>query len=232
MPNGRVPPDTARLRRRLETGTFRLDVDILTGQRVSLPAWIYSVQGSSSAFGLLESKEDRAAVVLPVRGLRFHLRPVTLTVAEGIPAAPATPVHLRAVAHGGVIRLASTANDTTRAARLGLSPAYAWRLLSPFEIATGEHVRWFSALCLALSSVPLGYWGGRTGREGVAAAGLAATAAAGLGVVPLALGFPAVDPSEWAAVAAGCLAGWAAHGAAAYLEKRCALPSASGSSSS
>lgn len=232
MPNGSVPPDTAGLRRGLETGNFSLEVDVVTGERLAVPAWIYGMYGPSSwVFGLLESK-DRAAIVLPVRGLRFRLRPVTLTVPDGIPAEPGTAVHLSAVARHGIVRLRSTAGDTTREARLTLSPAYAWRLISPFEIAAGERVRWFSALCLAISAIPLGYWAARAGRPGLAIPCLAATAAAGLGALPRALGFPAVHPSEWIAVAAGCLAGWAAHGAAAYFERRCALPSANGSSSS
>jgi len=232
MPNGSVPPDTAGIRRGLGTGTFSLEVDVVTGERLSVPAWIYGMYGPSSwVFGLLETK-DRAAIVLPVRGLRFRSRLVTLAVPDGIPAEPGTAVHLSAVARRGVVRLRSVSGDTVRETRLTLSPAYAWRLVSPFEIAAGEQVRWFSALCLAVSAVPLGYWAGRGGRPGLAIPCLAATAAAGLGAVPRALGFPAVDRSEWIAVAAGFLAGWAAHRAAAYFERRCALPSASGSSSS
>ncbi|MGN6392914.1 MAG: VanZ family protein [Gemmatimonadales bacterium] len=232
MPDGGEPPDAPRIRGSLESETFTLDVDVVTGRRLSQPAWIYGLLGPSTwAFGLLETK-DRAALVLPVRGLRFRSRLVSLTLPGGIPAMPGTPVHLRAVARGGVLRLSSTADGTTREVRFTVSPAYGWRLISPFEIAAGERVRWFSALCLAVSTIPLGYWGARTERPVRAVAWLVIVAVAGLALLPGTMGFAPVDGSEWIAVAVGLLAGWAVHGAAAYLERRCALPSASGSSSS
>jgi VanZ like family len=233
MPNGGEPADPARVRRSLESGTFSLEVDVVTGgRRPRLPAWIYGLHAPTTwVFGLLETG-DRAAVVLPVRGVQFRSRMVPLTVPNGIPAVPGTRVHLRAMARNGVISLSVTGGDTTRDARLTVSAAYGWRLISPFEIATGERVRWFSALCLAASAIPLGYWAGWTGRPARSGALLILVAVAGLAVLPRAMRFAPVDASEWIAVAAGLLAGWAVHGAAAYLERRCASLSASGSFSS
>jgi hypothetical protein len=153
------------------------------------------------------------------------MHPLTVTLPDGLPDAAGVAVRLEATASGGVIRLRSTYAGVTRAVELGLSPAYGWRLISPFELGAGTGVRWFTALCLALSVLPLGYWAAR--------AGLAAgwvpvvTIVAGLTLPSLLAGLAPVHWSEWAAAGLGVLAGWALQRGAAYLERRCASPSAS-----
>jgi hypothetical protein len=103
-------------------------------------------------------------------------------------------------------------------------------LISPFQMGTGQGVRWFTAFLLTLSVLPLSYWGARaTVRSRWL---LVPGIAAGLTLPSAVAGLPPVHWSEWAAAVLGAGAGWALQRGAAYLERRCAFHSVSDFSSS
>jgi hypothetical protein len=232
MPKRGVPPDSALLRRRLAEGVFSLHAEIVSGDPGRVPSWIYQLLAARHEALALYELGHRAGVAVPARGLSFRFRPVTLTVAEGLPAAAGVPVRLEAAERDRTIRLTSTYGGVRRSAQLGISPALAWVLLTPFDPPAGTALRWITAVCVAASVLPLGYWAQRSRRQVPAAAVLAPLLAAGLALVPAAGGFPPVHWSEWLGGAAGAAAGWALGPLAAYLERRCASPSDSESFSS
>jgi hypothetical protein len=232
MPRRGPPPGWAALRRRLEGGTFSLDAEVLSGDPVGNRSFMYQLgAGPRGALTLYQDGRE-AGLVVPARGLRFGLRPVALTLPDGMPPAAGIPVQLQATVRGRQLRLASSYGGVERSIELGVSPAMGWVLLTPFNPPAGTTLRWVTAMCLAGSLLPLGYWASRTGR-GVAAVGLLAAAfATGLAVLPALGGFPPVHWSEWLAGGAAAGVGWALGPVAAYLERRCVSPSDSESSSS
>ena len=232
LPENGPPPDPAALRRQLERDTFSLRADVLSGKAAPDRRWIYVLQAGSARALALYQLGRRAGVVMHVRGLRFKLRPVTLTLADGLPALPGVPVRLETTGRGRSLSLASTYTGFQRSIELDISPALGWILLAPADLMAGSRIRWITAGCLAATLLVLGYWGGRSGRPKEAVVLLAAVLAGGLAAIPALAGFPPVHWSEWLAGAAGAAAGWALGRPAAYLERRCASPSASESSSS
>jgi hypothetical protein len=231
MPLYGSPPDSAGLRRRLERGTFAVDAGVLSGRPVPDRSWIYLLLvGTRSTLTLFQDGRE-AGLELPARGLRFRLRAVTFTLADGLPAMAGVPVRLRATGRGREFRLSSAYAGVQRSIEFGLSPATGWMLVAPFDPPAGW-ARWITGLCLVATLLPLGYWGRGSGRPVAALALLAAVLAAGLAGLPALGGFPPVHWSEWVAGGAGMAAGWAAGQFAAYLQRRCASPSDSDSSSS
>ena len=232
MPGHARPVRPESLRRRLEHGDFSLEAELTTGDPKRDRLWIYMLQaGPRAALSLYQSGRE-AGLVVPSRALRLRLRAVTLTLANGFPAAAGTPVRLEATGRGRVLGLTSTYAGSRQSVELGLSPAMGWLLLAPFDMPAGSGVRWLTGLCLVATLLPLGYWARRSGRTAAALGLLAAALLAGLAAVPAIAGFPPVHWSEWLAATAGAAAGWALGPLAAYLERRCASPFDSESSSS
>jgi VanZ like family len=230
MPTYAAPPDSALIRRRLSAGEFRLEVEVNSGGPVHYPSWIYKLSaGRTSQLTLFQLRRD-AGIAVPVRGMGLRLRPITITLPGAFPEVAGVTVRLEASATGGAVRLRSAYGDVTRSIDFALSPAYAWRLISPFQLGAGHGVRWFTALLLTLSTLPLGYWGAWA--PGRARWMLPVAIAAGLTLPSAVAGLPPVHWSEWTAATLGVVAGWALQRGAAYLERRCAFPSASAFSSS
>jgi hypothetical protein len=178
-------------------------------------------------------QQGRAAgVIVPVRAQQLLARQVTVTLPDGLPADSGVPVQLRVTDAAGEVRLTSVYRGRMYRSELGISPAYGWRLISPFELGLGQDVEWFSAFCLAASVLPLAYWAARSPRPSVALGTVGLTVVTGLAIVPVLAGFSPVDAYEWMAVVCGAAAGWAGQQGAAYLERRCASPSARDFSSS
>jgi hypothetical protein len=230
MPRNGVPPDTAALRHRLESGGASLEAQVTSGQPNRDPLWIYMLRAPTGGALTLYQVGRAVGLVVPVRGRQLLARPVTVSLPDGLPVRSGIPVRLHANWRDATVQLSSSYEGVTRTISMSLSPAYGWRLVSPFELATGTGVRWFTAFCLTLSTLPLGYWASRAGPSGVAL--VAAVIAAGLGALPWIAGLPGVHWSEWVAAGLGAAAGWALLRVAAYLERRCASPSASEFSSS
>jgi len=230
MPRDGTPSDSADIRRRLAAGEFRLDAEVNSGGPVSYPSWIYKLKAGGINQLTLFQLGRHAGVAVPIRAIGLRLRAATVTLPAAFPDVAGRIVRLQASAAGGVITLRSTQGEVTRVIEFALSPAYGWRLISPFQMGIGNGVRWFTALLLALSVLPLAYWGAWS--KGWARWVLPLGITAGLVLPSAAAGFPPVHWSEWAAAAIGALAGWALQRGAAYLEGRCASLSASDFSSS
>lgn len=230
MPEYGPPSDSAALRRRLELGRASLDAHLTSGPPSRFLVWIYTLNVPSGATLTLFQVGRAVGLAPPVRAEQFLAGPVTVTLPDGLPERPGVPVCIQATWHEGTVRLTSAYEGVTRTVELALSPAYGWRLISPFQLGMGTAVRRFTAFSLALSLVPLGYWA--IGAGGGAPLLLAGIVAFALGALPWLAGLPPVHPSEWLAAGLGVAAGWALKRAAAYLERRCASPSASESFSS
>jgi hypothetical protein len=230
MPSNGTPPDSADIRRRLAAGEFRLHVEVNSGGPVSYPSWIYKLKAGGANQLTLFQLRRHAGVAVPIRAMGLRLRAATVTLPAAFPDVAGQTVRLEASAAGGVVTLRSTYGDRTRSIEFGLSPAYGWRLISPFQMGVGNDVRWFTALLLVLSVLPLGYWAAWS--RGWAQWALPLGISAGLVLPSAAVGLPPVHWSEWAAAALAVLAGWALQRGAAYLERRCASLSASAFSSS
>lgn len=232
MPGGATPPHRATLRRRLERGDFSLAAEVISGHPLRGRLWIYMLQAGPRATLSLYQDGREAGMVAPSRGLRLGLRAVTLTLADGLPAAAGVPVRLQATERDRTLRLTSVYAGVPRSVELSLSPAMGWLLLAPFDMPAKSGVRWLTGLWLAASLLPLGFWARCSGRPIAGLGLLAAALPAGLAALPALAGFPPVHWSEWLAGAAGIAGGWALGPHAAYLERRCASPSDSESSSS
>ena len=230
MPRNGSPADSALIRRQLAGGEFHLEAEVNSGGPVTYPSWIYKLKAGGSNQLTLFQLRRQAGVAVPVRGMGLRLRALTVTLADGFPAVAGQTVRLDASATGGIVSLRSTYAGVTRSIEFGLSPAYGWRLISPFQMGVGNGVRWFTALLLVLSVLPLAYWAARA--SGWMRWALPLAIAVGLVLPSAAVGLPPVHWSEWAGTALGALAGWALQRGAAYLERRCASLSASDFSSS
>jgi hypothetical protein len=225
MPSrGRVT-DPAAVKDRLLRGDFLLRAELVTGEPRPGRSWIYSVQAGPRSVLSLYQAGRAAGVTVPIRGLRFGLREVGMSVGHALPADTGVRVRLTAAERAGVVRLDSEFGDTRRAAELTISPALGWMLIDPFDPPTIVGIRWLTALLLGSSLVPLGLWARRAGRTAPALGVLVAIMAAGLVAVPALAGLPRVHWSEWLAAVVGAGVGWALGPAAAYLERRCASPS-------
>jgi VanZ like protein len=226
MPSNGAPADSAAMRRRLAAGSFDLQTDIVSGVPVPERSWIYVLGVGSDQTLALSQRWRKARIDVPARARRFRLFAPAVTVREGLPERAGVPVRLTASGHDGRVRLTSDYGGRERSVELTISPACGWMMLAPFDLATGTRVRWITALGLVLAVLPLGFWARRTGRPGAALAGLGAALVFALTVIPAAGGFPPVHWSEWMAGALGAAAGWTLRRPAAYLDERCASPSA------
>ena len=135
-----------------------------SGGEVYWSSWIYKLKAGEREELTLYQLRRSAGVAVPVRGVEFRLQPVTATLPDGLPGAAGDSVQLQASLRDGTILLRSTYSGRTHSIAFGLSPAYGWRLVSPFELGRGDDVRWFTALCLVLSISPLAYWAAHGGR--------------------------------------------------------------------
>jgi hypothetical protein len=232
MPADGPPADPAALRQWLDRGDLTLDAEVVAGPPTQERLWMYTLRDESDAALALSQWHREAVFSIPVRGRRLRLRPPAVSLPDGLPADPGARVGLHAAVHDRRLTLTSTWGGATRAVTIGLSPAYGWTLVVPFELAGGTDVRWISGLCLVLLFAPAGYWAAWTGRPIAAAAALSAGIGAAIGALPAAAGYPPAHWSEWLAAALGAALGWALRRPAAYLQTRCVSPSASESSSS
>src|SRR5262249_49220379 len=158
MPRNGVPADTAGIRRRLASGRFSLEADVSAGRPVVYPSWISKLKAGGANQLTLFQIRRHAGVAIPVRGRELELHPITVTLPDAFPESAGGIVQLAASASNGVVRLRATSGGATRAIEFGLSPAYGWRLVSPFELGIEDGVRWFTGVVLSLSVLPLAYW--------------------------------------------------------------------------
>lgn len=233
MPRNGSPPDAGGLRTGLAHGTLTLDAELTSGTPGRDRLWIYMLRRRVPSNGevTLSQAGTGAGIRLPTRSLHFRLTAPTITLGNAFPRVAGEPVRLRATSAGGRVTLASSYGGG-RSVELGLSPAFGWSLLLPFEVGTGTGVRWMTGLVLVLLLLPLGYWAAWTRYRSPSAALVALAIVTALAGLPAMVGLPPVHWSEWLAAALGAATGWALQRPAAYLQNRCRSPSDSAFSSS
>ena len=225
MPTNAIPAVAGVLREEVAGGKVDLAVDVISGKPVGYGSWIYVFRVRSRGAVTLGQLHRFAVFEVPSRSFRFRFFQPGVTLTDGLPAKAGVPVALRATERGRHLVLTSTYGGRTRTVALGITPAYGWVMISPFQFGGLE--RWVTALCLAALYFPAGYWAASIGRPGAAAAVLVG----GIGVTFLGLspiaGLAAAPLTEWLGALGGVALGWAVRRAAAYLETPCVSPSTS-----
>jgi hypothetical protein len=232
MPPQGPPPDRGEIAKRMKRGETTLVIEALSGTPTEDHHWVYMMKAGQTPQLSLTQRGRSAVLMVPARASRFKLRTPTLSLADGFPSRPGVPVSLHGGRHGDSVWVEASYAGEERAIEITLSPAHGWAMIAPFNFPLGPALRLVTGLWLALWTIPLGYWGARSGRRFWAAGVLAVTLAIGLGVVPALGGHAPAHWSEWLSAALSAAAGWALLGFAAYLQLRCGSPSTSVSSSS
>ena len=230
--NGRAMPangpaaDAAALRREIAGGKIELSADVVSGAPIAPSSWIYMLGAPSSSSVTLGQLRRLAVFAVPARALRYRLFPPTVTLADGFPSEPGAPVAIRATERRRDLVLSSSYGGRTRTIAMGITPAFGWVLISPFQFSDVVE-RWITALSLALLYLPAGYWAAGTRRRVTAALWLVAGIGLALAALPPLAALSPAPWSEWLGALAGAALGWALRRIAAYLQTRCVSPSAS-----
>jgi hypothetical protein len=225
-------PDGRALRRALDSGRVQLEVSATSGRPSADLSWLHAVRiGGTPVLGVAQYGRD-AVFLVPARAQLLRLWPPTVQLINGFPDRPGTPVRLEAGEASGRIWLRSTWGGRTREVAIGLSPALGWSPVLPWRFVLGKHIELLNVLWLAALTLPLGYWGWWSPRRRLALAVISGLALAGLALLPRLAGYPPLPWTEWLGPLLGAGLGWAGAPVAAYLQKRCAPPSISVSSSS
>jgi hypothetical protein len=232
MPSQGAPPEAGVIARRLKQGEMSLAVRAVSGAQTEDHHWLYMLKAGQLPQLTLAQKGRSAVLMVPARASRFKLRTPTLSLADGFPAAAGVPVSLGGGRNGDSIWVETSYDGVDHAIDLTLSPAHGWAMIAPFNFPMGPALHLVTTLWIALWTIPLGYWGTRSGRPAWAIGWVGAALIVGLGLVPALGGHAPVRWSEWLAAALSTAAGWALRRPAAYLQVRCGSPSTSESSSS
>ncbi|HEX5575100.1 MAG TPA: VanZ family protein [Gemmatimonadales bacterium] len=223
-----VPPGLAQpgseLSRRLADGHVGLELEIRPG--VPEPQWSSVFQLVDRARGtvlLVEARRTSLVFQPPGRAQILRLRRPRLLIRDAL-ATSGTPLRL----------LAGERNDTLwgqvtrpayRHAIQALSPSQGWMLVAPFPYAFGREAELITAGWLAVLLGPIAYWWRRASSGVGGIAGLGLLLFAGLGLIPLVLGYPPIAWSEWLGALLGVSAGCALAHRGPYCGKRCDSPS-------
>jgi hypothetical protein len=232
VPPRGLPADSAVLRQALREGRFALETRVVSPEPAESRRWIYLITTAGVPYLFLSQHRTAALLGVPSRAKRFRLNPPSLTLRHAFPRDSGVPVELRAGQDGTRLWLSSSRPGAVGRVSATLSPGRGWTLVAPYFLPPGPRERVVTGMFLAALMLPLGYWARLTGRRAVALAGIAGTLAAGLVLVPELGGYQATAWWEWAGAAGGAAAGWVLARAAAYLQPRCASPSAGEFSSS
>jgi hypothetical protein len=209
----------ARLRRQIH-----LELDLVTGP--SVPEWspVFELLGRHGPVLAVAAVGSDLVFQAAARSYALRLRRPAIRLPGALPASAGHGVRLAAGERRDTLWGAWTTAEARGQGTQSLSPSLGWSLLLPFDYAYGSEVHLLTGLWLAGLLLPTAYWAAHRRRARQALA-LGFLLVAGLGLIPLLAGFPAVHWSEWLAGAFGLLAGWGAHSGAAYFEGRCDSPS-------
>ncbi|HEY3012307.1 MAG TPA: hypothetical protein VGJ36_06160, partial [Gemmatimonadales bacterium] len=225
VPDGSTPSDS-ELATRLGEGRVHLELGLTSGGITSGWSTVFQLVGSHGPLLAVEAVGTDLAFQPPARAYRLRLRSPTLRLPAALPSRPGMPLQFAAGEQHDTLWATSRIAGVRRQARQTLSPSLGWSLLIPFSYAYGPEVHLLTGLWLAGLLAPIAYWSAHTRGNGYRLTlALALLLLAGLGLIPLVAGYPAVHWSEWLAGGAGLAVGWGAHGAAAYLGDRCDSPS-------
>jgi hypothetical protein len=226
--SGMVAPDGPihsgfKLSRRLASGDIGIELEIRPGARE--PNWspVFVLFGRHGTVLLVDALGTNLVLQTPARAQMLRLRRPRLLIPDAL-AISGTPVRL----------LAGERNDTlwgqvtgpaSRHAIHALSPSQGWMLVAPFTYAYGREAKLVTAGWLVVLLSPIAYWWTRAGSGVVSLGGLGLLLFAGLGLIPLLLGYPPVDWSEWLGALLGLGAGCAVAHRGPYCGTRCDSPS-------
>jgi hypothetical protein len=224
LPCDRTLADSTSIRAALLAGEVTLQIDALSGRPTGRRALVHAVRvPGASLLGLLQ--EGRAAVLsVPTVSQRVRLSLLSLPLPGAFPSKAQVPFELQAGREGSRIWVSSTHSGRRRSVEMTLSPSVGWSILMWWRLQPTTEFRALTALWLAALIFPAGYWAGCIRRPVLGLAGVAATLAGGLAVIPFLTGYPPVHWSEWLGGFLGAAVGWALHWSAAYLQSRCGSP--------
>jgi hypothetical protein len=195
----------ARLRRQIH-----LELDLVTGP--SVPEWspVFELLGRHGPVLAVAAVGGDLVFQAPARSYALRLRRPAIRLPGALPASAGHGLRLAAGERRDTLWGAWTTAKARGQGTQSLSPSLGWSLLLPFDYAYGSEVHPLTGLWLAGLLLPTAYWAAHRRRARQALA-LGFLLVAGLGLIPLLAGFPAVHWSEWLAGAFGLLAGWGAH---------------------
>ena len=225
VPSGWAPRN-AELTRKRWAGDIHLELGLRSGENATRWAPVFELRGTHGSVLSVEAVGRDLTFQPPVRAYSLRLRRPALGLPHALPARPGTMVQLSAGRRHETLWASWTTETARGSSMLALSPSFGWSLLIPFGYAYGRELRGVTGVWIAGLLAPIAYWSGRSkpGRARLLIA-LLLLLLAGLGIVPLLLGYPPVHWSEWLGGMAGFGIGWAGHRSAAYFEERCDPPS-------
>jgi len=210
---------------RLGQGDVGLELEIVTG--VPEPYWSSIFQLSDGARGtvlLLEAIGTSLVFQPPGRAQVLRLRRPRLLIPDALPTSGSS-VRLTAGERDDTL-WGQVGGQTSRRAIHRLSPSQGWVLVAPFSYAYGPEAELITAGWLAVLLAPLAYWWKRASSRLVSPAALGfLLLLAGLGLIPVLLGYPPVPWSEWLGALLGASVGCAVAQRSPYCEKKCDSPS-------
>jgi hypothetical protein len=223
VPDGFMLADS-QVYARLRQGSTHLELDLVSGP--DLPEWapIFELLGRHGRVLAVAAVGRDLTFQPPTRSYALRLRRPAIRLPGALPANAGQRLQLAAGERQDTVWGAWRMAERQSRKLQTLSPSLGWSLLVPFDYAYGPEVHLLTALWIGGLLLPIAYWQGRrrTPRP-VLALGLLLLA--GLGLIPMLAGYPAVHWSEWLAGVIGLGAGWASHRAAAYFGGRCDSPS-------
>jgi hypothetical protein len=204
-------PESHLLRDRLLEGAGPVTVEGITGRApVNLAPIVSVFDGHTVEIFLLGQRRDQAIFRLRTRvsDLKFH--PPGIGIEHALPVNPGTPFILAGSYLRGRYWLRVDVGGRTVERTLAASPNWAWSFMLPMgNRAFGWEVYWLTALWVGMLLFPIGYWAGRSGSRGIAAA-VWLLVGVTLVLVPRWFALPPVHWSEWAAAGIGLMLAHAA----------------------
>lgn len=200
--------NTPEVRAALLRGT-PLEVVAVTGEAPTRLAPIFSIfDDRQREIVLLGQTGDELAFHLRTRLAALRLRGPSLAAEHAVPRTGGDTLRVSGRFERGVMSLDWSLNGgPARHESLRLSPSWGWSFVLPYDHAFGPWTPFLTMLWVGGLLLPVGYWAGRAGwgrralPAGVLLLGL------GLAAAPWAVGIPLAAGTEWAAGAAGIVAG-------------------------
>jgi hypothetical protein len=203
-----------------------VEVRLTSGRRVFDWSPVFELIGSHGPLLAVDATGGDLVFRPQSRAYLLRLRGPGLRVANALPSEPGRTVRLVAEERDRVLRASVMGPGSLHSSVQALSPSFGWSLVIPFDYAFGPEVHWLTGLWIVALLLPIGYWSAAAGDKGWRQrVALGTLLCAGLGLIPILLGYPLAHWSEWVAGVAGGGVGWATHRAAAYFAGRCDSPS-------
>lgn len=205
LPPGRRD-DTPAWRERLTRPGFAVTATIRAGPPPARLAPIVSVfDAEQEEIVLLGQWGNDLVYRVRMAPARLRLRNPAVRLPGGLDAPPGTEVRIEGGTRGPRFVLASDRPGGRLGRVVPFSPQWTWALLLPYDHALGPEAGALTALWLFGLLLPVGWWGGRSGRGGAWVTGLLLLA--GVAGVRASLGFDPAPAGEWLGAGAGLVLG-------------------------